>query len=428
MKYLNKMKVLYYIYILLILSNLYLCKKEDKENKNKDNKEKEEDSGEEGNIMLPMEGTNIEIVFQGKKIGNKNYYTVPLKVGTPEKLFNVQLDTSVATSWLPSVKCKNCNLSKNLYNESESTTSSESSDKEIELDDEDGDVEGYSINDAVTLNGYKLKNFSFVQVTELDDDFRDHYEGKLGLGYRGEHGKNFNFLDRLKANKLIAKRIFSINQINDKKGLLYIGDTSARKYTYCNVSSGEDLDEIYKESWVCDLTHVGIFDEKEGISNKLHDYTIISDGKVDFDSAYEYIAVPISYRQAIDELLTKANLDCETNEKEIKKMKKKLKEEEKRRKEEEENEEEDDDEDKEEKNGKKEEKNKKKEKNDKKNKNKNKLIYKYNDEEISIICKANEYDLSQKGLSLSFVLQGNVYSIALNTSFSVAGLSPRAST
>ena len=409
------MKFLYYIYILLILFTLSLCKVE-----NSDNIEKKEDSGEEGNILLHMEGTNIEIYFQGKKIGNKNYYTVPLKVGTPGKLFNVQLDTSVSTSWLPSIKCKNCDFSKNLYNESESTTSSNPSDEEIELDDEDGDVEGYTINDVITINGYKLKNFSFVQVSELDDDFRDHYDGKLGLGYRGEHGKNFNFLDRLKANKLITKRIFSINQINDKKGMLYIGDTSARKYTYCNISSGEDLDDIYKESWVCDLTHVGIFDDKEGISNKLHDYTIISDGKVDFDSAYEYIAVPISYRQIIDELLTKANLECETNEKEIKKMKKKLKEEEKQREDEEE-EKEDEEEEKEDKVGKekkeKEDENveEKEEKNEKKYKNK--LIYKYNDEEISIICKANEYDLSRKGLSLSFVLQGNVYSIPLHTLF-----------
>ena len=470
------MKVLFYIDLILVIISLSLCKKEN-------------NSDEEGNILLPMEGTRLEIYFQGKKIGNKNYYTVPLKVGTPEKTFNVQLDTSVATSWLPSVKCKNCFYSRNYYNESESTSSSNPSDEEIELDDEDGDVEGYTIDDDIILNGYKLKNFSFVQVTELDDNFRDHYDGKLGLGYRGKYGKKYNFLDRLKVNKLISKRIFSINQISNKKGQLYIGDTSARKYTYCNVSSGEDLDDIYRESWVCDLTHVGIFNNEEGISNKLHDYTIISDGKVDFDSAYEFIAVPISYRQVIDELLLKANLECETNEEEIKEMKKKEKEEKQKRKErkeedekeekeekekdeEEENEEEEKENEKKEKNkgnekndknkgnekndknkgnekndknkdnekndknkgNEKNEKNKSNEKNDKnksnekndknkkekkykKEKNKNKLIYKYNDEEISITCKTNQYDLSQKGLSLSFVLQGNVYSIPLHTLF-----------
>ena len=351
---------------------------------------------EEGNILLPMSGTQLEVNLQGKKLGNKNYYTIPLKVGTPEKIFNVQIDTSVSTSWLPSTKCKNCDLSTNLYNEKESTTSSNPSEKEIELDDEDGDVEGYKIDDDIVLNGYKLKNFSFVQVTELDDDFRDHYDGKLGLGYRGELGKNFNFLDKLKRDKLISKKIFSINQINDKKGLLYIGDTSAKKYTFCNVSSGEDLDDIYKESWVCDLTHVGIFDNIEGISNKLDDYSIVSDGKVDFDSAYEFIAVPIHYRQIIEELLVKAKLVCETNEREIKENKKKLKEMKKKENEEEEEEEE----------------------NEEKDINRSKLVNKYNDEEISIICKTSERELSKKVLSLSFVLQGNTYSVPIHTLFS----------
>ena len=371
------MKVIFFIYLIIFLFNLLSCNTEEPE---------------EGNILLTMSGTKLEISFQGKKVGNKNYYTTPLKVGTPEKKFNVQIDTSVSTSWIPSVKCENCYYSSNFYNASESKTSSNPSDKEIELDDEDGDVEGYQIDDDISLNGYKLKQFSFIQVTELDDDFRDHYEGKLGLGYRGELGKNFNFLDKLKRDKLISKRIFSINQISDKKGLLYLGDTSAKKYTFCNVTSGEDLDDIYKESWVCDLTHVGIFDNKEGISNKLSDYTMISDGKVDFDSAYEYIAVPIHYRKIIDELLFKANLNCETKENEMKEIKKLLKKEEKEK-------DENEDEEKEE------------------IIKKERLADKYNDEEISIICKTNQRELDKKELSLSFVLQGNAYSIPINTLF-----------
>ena len=332
----------------------------------------------EGNIMLIMEGTKLELKLQGKQIGNKNYYTVPLKVGTPGKTFNVQLDTSTSTTWLPSIKCKNCAKSSNLYDPIQSKTSLALNDKKIELDDEDGDVEGYPMNDNFVLNGYNLKNFSFVQVTKLDDEYRDHYDGKLGLGYRNENGKNFNFLDSLKKQNLINKKIFSINQINEQKGLLFIGDNSANKYTFCNVSSGEDLDDIYKESWVCELTHVGIFNNKEGISKKLHDYTHISDGKVDFDSAYEYIAVPICDRQIIEELLEKAKLVCETNEEEIKNYKKLSKE------------------------------------------KKEKFINKYNNEEVSIICKTSREALSKSGFSLSFILQGNVYSIPLESLFSTS--------
>ena len=335
-----------------------------------------EEKSEDGNIMVIMEGAQLEISLQGKKLGNKNYYTIPIKVGNPGKIFNVQLDTSTSTSWLPSIYCKNCDKSNNLYNPKESKTSYTNSEETIELDDEDGDVEGYPTKDNFILNGYNLQNFSFVQVTELDDKYRDHYDGKLGLGYRAEHGKNFNFLDRLKKQNLIKKKIFSINQISDKKGMLFIGDNTASKYSFCNVTSGEDLDDIYKESWVCDLTHVGIFRTKLGISNSLHDYVQISDGKVDFDSAYEYIAVPISDRQIIEELLVKAKLKCETNEEEIEKNKELLKE------------------------------------------KKEKLINKYNDEEISIKCKITEDELNKKDFCLSFILQGNIYSIPLKNLFS----------
>ena len=330
----------------------------------------------EGNIMLLMEGTKLEINLEGKKVGNKNYYTVPIKVGNPSKIYNVQIDTSTSTTWLPSVDCKNCAQASNLYDPLKSKTSFALNDKKIEIDDEDGDVEGHPICDDFALNGYNLKNFSFVQVTEMDDDFRDHFDGKLGLGFRNENGKNFNFLDRLKKQNLINKKIFSINQISEQKGLLFIGDNSANKYTFCNVSSGEDLDNIYKESWVCELTHVGIFNKKEGISNILTDYTHISDGKVDFDSAYEYIAVPICDRQIIEELLEKANLKCETNEEEIKQYKKLSKD------------------------------------------KKEKLINKYNDEEISIKCKTSKEELSKNNFCLSFILQGNVYSIPLESLFS----------
>ena len=326
--------------------------------------------------MLLMQGSKLEINLEGKKLGNKNYYTIPLKVGTPPKTFNVQIDTSTSTSWLPLINCKNCDSCTKFYDPLESKTSSVISHQKIELDDEDGNVEGYPINDNVVLNGYNLQNFSFVQVTKFDKEFRDHYDGKLGLGYRDQHGKNFNFLDRLKKQNLITKKIFSINQMSEQKGLLFIGDNSANKYTFCNVSSGEDLDDIYKESWVCELTHVGIFNTKEGISNVLSNYTHISDGKVDFDSAYEYIAVPVSDRKIIEELLEKANLVCETDEDIEKKYQELSK-------------------------GKKDE-----------------LINKYNDEEINIKCKTTKEELKQNELCLSFILQGNVYSIPLETLFS----------
>ena len=95
-------------------------------------------------------------------------------------------------------------------------------------------------------------------------------------------------------------------------------------------------------------------------------------------ASYEYIAVPICDRQIIEELLEKAKLVCETNEEEIKNYKKLSKE------------------------------------------KKEKFINKYNNEEVSIKCKTSKEALSKSGFSLSFILQGNVYSIPLESLFSTS--------
>ena len=47
----------------------------------------------------------------------------------------------------------------------------------------------------------------------MDDDFTDHYDGKLGLGFRGEIGHDYNFIEKLKFDGLIPKRIFSLNTL-----------------------------------------------------------------------------------------------------------------------------------------------------------------------------------------------------------------------
>ena len=329
---------------------------------------------EEGNIYIPMY-SNFTIKHIQNKAHNRNYYTIPIKIGTPPEEFNLQIDTSTATTWLPSSNCENCILSTKLYKESLSNTASPTN-IEIEIEDEDGDLKGYEISDNFFLGSYKLKQFNFVQATKLDDEFRDYYDGKLGLGFKSSKDE-FNFIERLKKCNLIIKKIFSINTINDKKGMLLIGDIPGKEYhTFCNVSTDvEDLDEMYKESWVCQLTHVGSFKINKGIPNKLSKYDELkSSDLVNFDTAYDYIAVPISEKEIIEKLLHKANLKCETRENfEIDKFPKDLK--------------------------------------------LKKLKERIRDEEVSILCETNIEELRMKSMALSFVLQGYVYSLPLDLLF-----------
>ena len=327
---------------------------------------------EEGNILLPMT-SNFTLEHYQNKVYSKNYYTIPLLVGTPEEEYEVQIDTSTATSWIPSSRCSNCIMSHRLYDQEDSRTSSPT-DNFVEIEDEDGNVEGYQIADNIKLGSYKLKQFGFVEVTKVADNFKDHYQGKLGLGYKSTLLKDdeFNFLEKLKKNNLIKKKIFTINAINEKKGMLFIGDIPGKPYnTYCNVTNTDDLDEMYQESWVCKMTHIGIFDREKGIFNKIKFYDELKNNKlVSFDSAYDFIAVPMSEKEGIEKLLGKAKLQC-TEQK----------------------------------------------RNSARSNNKDKLRNRIREEEITISCETNKEELKNKNLALSFVLQGNSYSLPLEQLF-----------
>ena len=327
---------------------------------------------EEGNILVPMT-SNFTLEHYQNKVYSKNYYTIPLLVGTPEEEYEVQVDTSTATSWLPSSRCKNCIMSHRLYDPEDSRTSSPT-DNFIQIEDEDGNVEGYQTADNIKLGSYKLKQFSFVEVTKVAENFKDHYQGKLGLGYKSHLLKDdeFNFLEKLKKHNLIKKKIFTINAINNKKGMLFVGDVPGKQYnSYCNVTNTDDLDEMYRESWVCKMTHIGIFDREKGIFNKIKFYDELKNNKlVNFDSAYDFISVPISEKEGIEKLLGKAKLQCTESKR-----------------------------------------------NSARSSNKDKLRNRIREEEITISCETNMEELKNKKLALSFVLQGHSYSIPLENLF-----------
>ena len=245
-------------------------------------------TAEEGSILVPMKSVNITVPYNtGRK-----YFTIPIQLGTPKKTFNVQIDTSVATSWVPSTRCRNCGKSTALYNHLDSKTASPTNQK-VELDDENGDVEGFKVQDSIEVSGFKLKEYGFIEVEELDEDFSDHYDGKLGLGFRGPHGREYNFLSKMKFDGLISKQIVSIEELNSTYGHLLIGDLPVQNYKYCNLTFTEDLDDEYRESWVCELSHIGFFDNSTDATLQLSQTEEITNGRVDFDSAYDYIAVPI---------------------------------------------------------------------------------------------------------------------------------------
>lgn len=226
---------------------------------------------------------------------NEDYYVIALGIGNPRVYFPVQIDTSTTTTWVPSTNCHNCH-SLSQYNSANSNTSKVQNNTYI-LSDEDGDIEGILTYDEIEVHSFIIPNFGFLQASKLLKNFSDHEDGKLGLGYHHELGHSMNFIEILKMKKMISERIFSIRELNYTHGELFIGATPVAKYSSCDLISTEDLDDEYKEGWVCKMSHIAFHNTKSNGPNdtKLEfDQAIEVNSFVSFDSAASYITAPMS--------------------------------------------------------------------------------------------------------------------------------------
>ena len=160
----------------------------------------------------------------------------------------------------------------------------------FELDDEDGNVKGLAFYDSLSVGSYSLDKFGLVLIDSFQQNFKDYNQGKLGLGYRHEHGIDFNWIGSLKKNGLIEKEIFSILP-NEQK--LVIGNIpeeyEGQKYTKCGLVDVNDLDDVYRSGWVCEMTHIYFGVDTE---DKTLEMALKVDVRVIFDSVYNYISMP----------------------------------------------------------------------------------------------------------------------------------------
>ena len=235
-------------------------------------------------LLLAKEPQTISLSYN-KDLG---FYTVPVTFGSNEEVFDVQVDTTTSETWIPSYKTA---LNVKKYNISKSSTGIKTN-KTFEVEDEDGDVRGKACYDTIKVGDITLEHFGFVQVDEFEYQFKDYPQGKLGLGFKQEHGEDFNFIGRLKKQNLIEKEIFSINAASKE---MVIGELPSefknQLYTTCSLAETNDLDDEYRQAWACELTHI-FFNIDKNQKNKNLDLAFEVDSRVTFDSAYPYISVP----------------------------------------------------------------------------------------------------------------------------------------
>ena len=235
--------------------------------------------------IFSLEPQSISLTFDAEQ----GFYTAPVSFGSNEETFNLQVDTTTSETWIPSYKTT---LNVKKYNITDSVTGKKTN-KTFEVEDEDGDVRGKACYDSLKVGDISLDHFGFVLVDEFEYNFKDYPQGKLGLGLKQEHGDDFNFVRKLKLNKLIDREIFSINA--DTKELV-IGELPSQfknqLYTTCSASETNDLDDEYRQAWSCELTHIIFNLDRTNKKNKDLDSAFEANARITFDSAYPYISIP----------------------------------------------------------------------------------------------------------------------------------------
>ena len=234
--------------------------------------------------LLAKDPKTISLLYEE----DTGYYIIPMSFGSNQDEFQIQVDTTTSETWIPSPKTT---LKVKKYNITQSTTGQKTN-KTFEVEDEDGDVRGKACYDSVQVGDITLNHFGFVLVDEFEYPFNDYEQGKLGLGYKQEHGDDFNFIRKLKLNNIIDREIFSIN--HETKELI-IGDVPPQfqnqLYTTCPVVETNDLDDEYRQAWACELTHLAFNLDKKDKNFDL-DQAFEVNARITFDSAYPYISIP----------------------------------------------------------------------------------------------------------------------------------------
>ena len=87
----------------------------------------------------------------------------------------------------------------------------------FEIDDEDGNVKGHPFYDSLTVGPYNLNKIDMILEDSFQSDFKDLKLGKLGLGFRHDHGIDFNWLGFLKENGFIEKELSYLLYYQKKK-------------------------------------------------------------------------------------------------------------------------------------------------------------------------------------------------------------------
>eukprot|EP00931_Biecheleriopsis_adriatica_P011587 TRINITY_DN11266_c0_g1_i1.p1 TRINITY_DN11266_c0_g1~~TRINITY_DN11266_c0_g1_i1.p1 ORF type:complete len:798 (-),score=155.20 TRINITY_DN11266_c0_g1_i1:50-2443(-) len=159
-----------------------------------------------GHVMHPHDGYDLSNIgnLQGAKsvppfLAARNFALVAdVSVGTPKQTFQLMLDGDSGDIWLPSMRCKTCArgpqevmtffkaMASSTFKPQLTDTPFGRSPRAIRLVEGGGHVEGFVVNDSVSIGGIRMDNQPFLLAEEGNFEARRAraWDGVFGLGKR----------------------------------------------------------------------------------------------------------------------------------------------------------------------------------------------------------------------------------------------------
>ncbi len=240
--------------------------------------------------------------------------SIPICIGIPKQCFNLLYDTG--EMYLIVSNTANTAKFTKAYNMSASETSNSNINNYVALNYQNGQLQLREVSDYVFIIEEKRPLYIFSFLLTWNTTVQYNFEGILGLGYfypERDEGNNFDnrfsFLEYLKLNKLIKRKIFGHEYRNRTHGTFYIDEIpismSESNYFKCKVEPFIP----YLNKWHCEMRSVA-FSTGENYT-EIHSSVAFSTGYTDIRGPY------IEGLMIFDTIMKYTNNKCVAQEVEI---------------------------------------------------------------------------------------------------------------
>ena len=147
--------------------------------------------------------------------------------------------------------------------------------------------------DKLEFNAHIIQDFPFSLILDNTELNSQGIQGEFGLGIDKDNRNDL--IEILFSNQVISKRKLLLETSNDLKPKIRTNTESvANNFKYCNLTRKSDLDNLYEESWICELSH--LIKEEENLENKtIWENAKLIMARAVFDTRQRNIILPIKY-------------------------------------------------------------------------------------------------------------------------------------